>query len=340
MKSKGAGCIILLLVVLLLGSLAINFLQLVSHFGISEQMEGGIETPPKFHEVLAQKGGADSKEKIVHLDLEGIIASGPAGDLFGSHAMDLDSLKRALQQAVEDKEVKAVVLRIDSPGGEVTASDVLYHAVKETAKKKPVVVYMDSLAASGGYYVSCGATKVIANETTLTGSIGVIIQSMNYSGTLGKVGLESMTFVSGAFKDSLNGARPMRDEEKAYVQGLVSSMYDKFLGIVSDARKMDRETLKNGIADGRVFTGGEALQKKLVDQVGYIEDAYASARELAHAPDAVVVRYQHRGSLRDLFGAFSTARDAGGSVKIDVSDRLIPRLQPGKMYLLPAHMAP
>ncbi len=340
MKNKGLGCLIFFLVFLLLASVAVNFFQFAARFGLVESAEAEVEQPAKFREMLEQSGGAESKDKIVRLDLEGIIASGPAEDLFGGGGFDLESIKRALQQATEDKNVKAVVLRIDSPGGEVTASDTLYHAVKEAATKVPVIVYMDSLAASGGYYVSCGASRIVANETTLTGSIGVIIQSMNYSGTLGKIGLESMTFVSGTFKDTLGGARPMRDDEKVYVQGLVTKMYDRFLGIVSDARHIDKEALKNGIADGRVFTGGEALEKKLVDQVGYIEDAYASARDLGHAPNASVVRYQRHGTFRDLFGIFTSAQDTKGRVKIDLSDRLVPRLQPGKMYLLPAHMAP
>ncbi len=340
MKSKGLGCLIFFLVFLLLASVAVNFLQFAAHLGLAESLAGEIEQPPKFHEMLEQKGAAKSKDKIVRLDLEGIISNGRNEELFGGGGFDLESLKRALLQATEDKSVKAIVLRIDSPGGEVTASNTIYHAVKEAAKKVPVVVYMDSLAASGGYYVSCGATKIVANETTLTGSIGVIIQSLNYSGAFGKIGMESMTFVSGAFKDTLGGARPMRDEEKAYVQALVTNMYEQFLGIVSEARKIDKETLKNGIADGRVFTGGEALLSKLVYQFGSIEDAYATARELGHAPNANVVRYEKHGSLRELFGSFSSAQDTRGRVKIDLSDRLIPRLQPGKMYLLPAHMAP
>ena len=335
MKSKLSGCLITLLVLALLASLALNFL----FFGSSEPASGPQERT-RFSEVLEQSGkGTGTKDKIVRIDIEGIISSGDAGGFIGG-GFDLDAIKRALHQAGEDRNVKAIVLRIDSPGGEVTAADTIYHAVKETAKRIPVVVYMDSLAASGGYYISCGATKVIANETTLTGSIGVIIQSLNYSEAFGKLGLQSMTFVSGAFKDTLGGARPMREEEKAYVQGLVNRMYDKFLGIVSDARKIDRETLKNGIADGRVFSGAEALQKKLVDQLGYIEDAYDAARQLGHAPDAMVVRYQHHASLRDVLGILGESQIAKGGVRVDVSDRLLPRLQPGKMYLLPAHMAP
>jgi protease-4 len=117
-------------------------------------------------------------------------------------------------------------------------------------------------------------------------------------------------------------------------------MYDKFLGIVSQARGIDTETLKNGIADGRVLTGKEALEKKLVDKVGYIEDAYALAKELSSASEAMVVRYQHNPSLSDIFGILGESQASQGTIKIDVSDRLLPRLEAGRMYLLPSHMVP
>ncbi len=341
MKNKGLGCFLILVLLALLVSVGVNVLQFAACFGMDESAIGMAQSKlPKLKETLEQAPVKESKDKIARIDLDGIISSGAASEGFGGSGMDLETIKRALLQAVEDKTVQAIVLRVNSPGGEVTASDTLYHAVKQAAQKKPVVVYMDSMAASGGYYISCGATRIVANETTLTGSIGVIIQTLNYSQTFGKIGLETMTFASGNFKDSLSGARPMRDDEKAYVQSLVMKMYDKFIGIVSEARKISKEELKNGIADGRVFTGGEALQHKLVDQIGYVEDAYALARQLGGAPNAMVVRYQHRASLSDLLGVFGKAQDARGKVSIDISDRLLPRLQPGMTYLLPAYLAP
>jgi protease-4 len=240
---------------------------------------------------------------------------------------------------VADKNVKAIVLRINSPGGEVTASDIIYNAVKAAAKVKPVVVYMDAMAASGGYYVACGATKIVASETTLTASIGVIIETMNYSELFGKVGLSMVTFTSGAFKDSLSGARPMREDEKVYVQNLVTQMYDRFLGIVSEARGVPKETLKSTVADGRVVTGREALAAKLVDQIGYVEDAYALARELGKTADAAVVKYRHEVSLFDAFGMASAKAAQPAEVRLDVSSGLLPKLQPGVPYYLPAHYA-
>jgi len=341
MKSKGLGCLLVLVFLALLASLLVNALQFASITGLDEGTMGIVKPKERFSESLLQDGTQGSKDKIARIDLMGIIASAPAEGVLGGAGMDVDSIKIALEQAIADKNVKAIVLRVDSPGGEVTASDNLYNSVKQAALKKPVIVYMDSLAASGGYYLSCGATRIVANETTLTGSIGVIIQTLNYTQTLDKVGMSAITFVSGNFKDTLSGSRPMRDDEKAYIQNLVMQMYDKFVGIVADARKLDKDALKSGVADGRVLTGKEALQSKLVDQLGYVEDAYALAKQLGGAPDAMVVKYEHQASLADLFGIFAEgAAKSSGTVKIDVSDRLLPRLEAGHMYLLPSHMVP
>jgi protease-4 len=336
------GCLIAFLVVALLVSIGCNFVQFLALFGlgIDESTIGIVQPKEHFTEHMEQEGASGAKDKIVRIDLEGMIASGASGSVFAEVGMNVESVKRALEQAVADKNVKALVLMVNSPGGEVTASDSLYHAIKQAAAKKPVVVYMDSMAASGGYYLSCGATKIVANETTLTGSIGVIIQTLNYSQTFGKVGLETVTFASGKFKDTLSGSRPMRDDEKAYIQALVMQMYDKFVGIVASSRKLDKETLKSTIADGRVLTGNDALASKLVDQLGYIEDAYALAKKLGGAADATVVKYRREAGLADLFGILGQAKAVPPTVKIDVSDRLLPRLEAGKAYLLPSHMVP
>jgi protease-4 len=234
--------------------------------------------------------------------------------------------------------VKAVVLRINSPGGEVTASDTLFHAVKTVAAAKPVVVFMDAMAASGGYYTACGATKIVASETTLTGSIGVIIDALNYSGLFEKVGLKSNTFVSGAFKDSLNGARPMRAEEEAYIQSLVTGMYERFLKVVADGRGIATDVLRNGVADGRVLSGKEALDAGLVDQLGYIEDARRLAAELAGVKDPTLVRYRRETGFFDILGGvsapFAGRGDSGRTVRLELAPGAYPALTPGLPYYL------
>lgn len=341
MSNKTSGCLIALLVLALVVSLGLNLGQLLGKLDLDVGMEAGLTSArpkKKLHEVTVQNALKPTRDKIVQIDLEGVISSMEAGGLFAEALPGIDTLKRSLEQAVEDKNVKAVVLHINSPGGEVTASDILYNAVKKAAKVKPVVVYMDSMAASGGYYVACGATKIVASETTLTASIGVIMETVNYHELFGKVGLSMATFTSGAFKDSLSGARPMRDDEKAYVQNLVTQMYDRFLGIVSEARGVPKDTLKSTVADGRVVTGREALNAKLVDQIGYIEDAYTLARELGKAADAGVVRYRQDTGFFEVLAAAKAAPQPA-KVQVDVGGGLLPKLRPGMMYYLPPNYA-
>lgn len=340
MNNKTFGCVLAAVVVVLLVSIGFNFLQFLALLGAGTVDVSDVRIPPKMSETQVEAAESGVKSKIVQIDVEGVISSFEAESfLGGSGSSMVDKVKRALRQAREDDSVKAIILKINSPGGEVTASDILYAAVKETAEVKPVVVYMESMAASGGYYIACGATKIVASETTLTASIGVIIQGINYSNLFGKVGLEAQTFTSGAFKDTLSGARPMREDEKAYVQGLVDDMYGKFLGIVAEARKVPAQTLKNTVADGRVVTGGQALEAKLVDQLGYIEDAYALAMELGDAKGARVVRYGTETNFFDALGLMSaSAGKATPEVKLDLGASLGIPLRPGVPYFLPAGM--
>ncbi len=341
MKQRTFGCLLALLIMALLASLFVNLLQFSTGLSGTGMLAAGVGARPKPRLVeVAQQSGSGT-DKIVHIDLEGIISSVGEPGFLGVGLSSVESLKRQLEQAREDAQVKAVVLRVNSPGGEVTASDTLYAAVKEIQEKKPVVVFMDSIAASGGYYIACGAGKVVASETTLTGSIGVIIDTLNYSELFGKVGLHANTFVSGAFKDSLSGARPMREDEKAYVQNLVNQMYERFLGIVSEARKLPRDVLRNGVADGRVLTGREALEAGLVDQVGYIEDAYALARELGGAATAGVVKYRQETGFFDLFaGASARAGQGGEPLRVELAPGLLPVLKPGLPYYIAPQAVP
>ena len=229
------------------------------------------------------------------------------------------------------------MLEIDSPGGEVTASDEIYSAVVKTRARKPVVVYMDSLAASGGYYVSCGGKFLMANETTITGSIGVIIQTLNYEQLLNKVGLASVVFKSGKFKDMLNGARPITPEERELVQNFIMNTYDKFLGIVAKERNLPADLLRNTIADGRILSGKEALQHKLIDGLGELDDAFTKAKELANAPDAKVVKYAPPFSLSRFLRVFG---ESESKIELQLPKQLLPQLESGRAYFLPSYYAP
>ncbi len=250
----------------------------------------------------------------------------------------VDDMRIALEQARDDDEIRAVVLEIDSPGGEVTASDVIYNAVVKTRARKPVIVYMDSVAASGGYYVACGGKYLMANDTTITGSIGVIIQTLNYEQLFNKIGLASVVFKSGKFKDMLNGARPMSPEERDYVQNFVMKIYDKFLGIVAKERNIPADVLRTTIADGRILSGKDALDNKLIDGLGQIEDAFEKARQLGGASQATIVRYGPPFSLDRFFRAFGKPADT--KIEIALPGELWPRLESGRAYFLPSFYAP
>src|SRR5262249_15715100 len=245
-------------------------------------------------------------DRIALITLRGLISSSIPGSVSDSMVEDL---RLALQQARDDDRVKAIVLEIDSPGDEVTAADQIYTTVAKARARKPVVVYMESLAASGGYYIACGGKFLMANETTITGSIGVIIQTLNYEQLFNKIGLASVVFKSGKFKDILNGARPMTPEERELIQSFVMQTYDKFLGVVAKERNLSADNLRNTIADGRILSGREALNNKLIDGIGQIDDAYNKARELAGAPGASIVKYGPPFSLSRVFRAFGQGPD-------------------------------
>jgi protease-4 len=288
---------------------------------------------PALQEITVEDGAAGAG-KIAVIPVQGIIYTDDQTE-WGTSMVD--DIKNALQTALEDDSVKAVVLAVNSPGGEVTASDIIYHEVLKVQKKKPVVVAMTSLAASGAYYIACAADWIVANETTFTGSIGVIIQSLNYEGLFDKVGLDAVVFKSGKFKDMLSGSRPMTPEEQAYVESMVMQVYERFLGIVSRARNLPADGLRDTFADGRIITGKDAKEAGLVDQLGYVEDAYDKARALADAPDAGVIRYQSGINFQRLLRLIGAGAQSKVQVQLDGAPRF--RLQPGQAYLLPEFYA-
>jgi protease-4 len=331
--NRTLGCLSIFLFIALCGSLFINLLLI----GTAFQRFGGIREPepiPRFREILLQRGAHTTTDKIAVITMRGLISSSLPGNVSDSM---VDDMRAALQQARDDSRVKAIVLEIDSPGGEVTASDAIYHALLKLRARKPVVVYMDSLAASGGYYVSCGGKFLMASETTITGSIGVIIQTLNYEQLFNKVGLASVVFKSGKFKDMLNGARPITPEERELVQSFIMKTYDKFLGIVAKERNLPADLLRNTIADGRILSGKDAYEHKLIDGLGELDDAFGKAKELGNAPDAKVVKYGPPFSLSRFFRIFG---QSDSKIELSLPKQLIPQLETGRAYFLPSYYAP
>jgi protease-4 len=333
MANRKLGCLSIFLFVALCASVVFNLVLAAAAFGRLGGTSVNQEGHPRFREIVLDRGRGD--DKVAVIALRGVISSSLPGNVGESMVEDM---RYALEQAREDDDVRAVVLQIDSPGGEVTASDIIYNAVVKTRAKKPVVVYMESVAASGGYYVACGGKFLMANDTTITGSIGVIIQTLNYEQLFNKVGLASVVFKSGKFKDMLNGARPITPEEREYVQGFVMGTYEKFLGIVAKERNLPADSLRNTVADGRILSGVDAERNKLIDGLGQLEDAFEKARDLGKSPDATIVRYSAPFGFGRIFKALGESRQS--KIEVTLPKQLMPQLESGRAYFLPSYYAP
>jgi protease-4 len=296
----------------------------------------------------------DSANKVAVITLDGIITSHQF-DGAGNNMVDI--IQAQLDRAKNDKRVKAVILKMDSPGGEVLASDEIYKAIRDfetdepaadghpARRGKPVICSMGSLAASGGYYISSGCRWIVANPLTITGSIGVIMHGYSYRGLMDKVGVAPMTFKSGKFKDMLSGDREPSEispEEKSMVQDLINETFQRFKDVVQDGRTMAHDLNKNegrqladnwqDYADGRVLSGKQALELGLVDQLGDFDDTVDRALEIAHIDNANLVEYRERYDLSNFLSMFGESGQAH-DIKLDLGADL-PKLRAGLMYFL------
>ncbi|MCX6026005.1 MAG: signal peptide peptidase SppA [Chloroflexi bacterium] len=245
--------------------------------------------------------GPFSGPAVAILDLSGTIVSGESGPFDTSVVAASGELLPLIHQAAADAAVRAILLRVNSPGGSVVPSDEIYHALKESGK--PVVVLMGDLAASGAYYISMAADYIVANPHTLTGSIGVISEFPDAHGLLEKLGVQFTVIKSGAAKDIGSPYRPMTEAEQALWQTIVNETYEGFLKIVAEGRGLPVEDVR-AIADGRVFTGSQALQLKLVDALGYEQEALAKAAELGKIEgEPRVIRLHTRQSVWGLLSS-------------------------------------
>ena len=313
---------------------------------------GAREVGPKLDECILEEG--TSRNKIAVITVNGIISS-HMGSEAGNNMVEV--IKAQLDRASEDDRVKAVILKIDSPGGEVMASDDIYKAIelfqtdeanghgKQGKKGKPVICSMGSLAASGGYYISAPCRWIVANELTLTGSIGVIMHGWNYRGLMDKVGIAPLTYKSGKFKDMLSPDRATNEipvEEHTMVQALIDETYEKFKSVVEDGRnyahdlnKKDGKPLADNwaeFADGRIVSGTQALDLGLVDQLGDFDTAVKRAEKIAQISNATLVEYRERYDISNflsLFGQGAQAHD----IKLDLGTDL-PKLRAGCLYFL------
>ncbi|MFZ2089231.1 MAG: signal peptide peptidase SppA, partial [Desulfobaccales bacterium] len=255
------------------------------------------EDKPLKETVVSGEGG----DKILLMDLSGMMMETPRGGLWGllGKGVGPARVKEELDKARKDEGIKALVLRINSPGGTVSASDMIYHEILQFKKERraPVVACFMGLAASGGYYVAQAADEIIAHPTTLTGSIGVVAMKFNLKGLMNKVGVEQDTVKSGPWKDFWSPFKPATEAEKEMMQAIIDDFYRQFVEVVGQNRKLSRDEMKK-VADGRIFTAVQARNLKLVDKVGYLDDALKAARTRAGLTEAQVVVYQRPDSYR------------------------------------------
>lgn len=214
--------------------------------------------------------------------------------------MDSKNTIDEIKGYLKDASIKAIVLRVDSPGGAVAPSQEIYEEVKKATLKKKVIVSMGSVAASGGYYISAPADRIIANPGTLTGSIGVIMEIPNIEGLMNKIGVKTEVIKSGRHKDIASAFRKMGKEERLILQGVLDDVHEQFIKAVSDGRKIPFDEVKK-LADGRIFTGKQAMEARLVDELGTLEDAIAAAGRLAGIKgEPEVVTKKERFSIVDI----------------------------------------
>lgn len=246
----------------------------------------------ELQESTVMRGEGFFQKKVVIIPIDGMIMNSKGASLLGEGENPVSVLTQELQKAADDPAVVAVVLRINSPGGTVTASDTMYDLVSQFKKKtgKPVIASVQEVGASGAYYLAMASDQIVAMPTSVVGSIGVVFTTFDVEGTLGKIGARTYTIKSGALKDMGSPFKAMTPEEHQVIETMIMEYFGRFEGIVQKGRKLDGDELKK-VNDGRVFTGEQALALKLVDQLGSLEDAIKVARVKGGAAGARVVLY-------------------------------------------------
>jgi protease-4 len=278
--------------------------------------------------VLGEEG-----PKIALVEIEGTISDQARSGAFGlvpAPSM-VAELREVLERAAEDSEVSALVLRIESPGGSVAATETLHHELLRWREDqaRPVVAYLNGIAASGGYYVAMAADRVVAHPATVTGSIGVLMPGLGFAGLMERFGVADQSVKSGQYKDIGSATRPMSEADRAQLQGVVDELHQRFVEVVDSGRPGLDRAQAGALADGRIFTARQALEAGLVDSVGYIEDAVAAAEELAAIESSRVVMYHRPGRPRENIHS----RSLQGAPRVRAWD---PALEAGFYYLWPA----
>ncbi|HEY9677915.1 MAG TPA: signal peptide peptidase SppA [Drouetiella sp.] len=322
------------------------FVWLVLAFCIIAVPVGLLSTQIAKH--LDKGGGDDSimtrfTDHIQVIRLTGMIQDKEDKSFFFSSDDSTSTVMKSLRKALKNEHVKAILLRINSPGGTVSASQEVTNLVKSFRKTdRPVVVSMGDTAASGGYYIASAGDKIIAEPGTLTGSIGVIMHLMNYKGLGDKIGVQNDVVKSGQFKDIGTSARPPTPEERAILQALIMDSYDQFVTAVADGRKMQIAEVKR-IGDGRVYSGRQALKLHLVDELGGYDDALVSLQKMCKdkyhlADDLPVDDKSSDGFLGSLMESSTAIPKLKAPAQAGLLGELLPESMSAKFINMPLWM--
>jgi len=293
------------------------------------------EGDSKLSETLVQGTG---KDKILIIPIKGIITGQSSRKLFMEEPSLVESVKQQLEHARNDSDVKAVILEINSPGGGITASDIIYKKIIEFREKtnKKVIVIMQDVAASGAYYISAAADKIMSHPTTVTGSIGVIMPLINIADLVEKFDIEDTSIKSGKMKNIGSPLKKMSEEERKVLQDIVDEMYTRFLNIIVDGRNMKIEEVRK-LADGRIYTGRQALENGLIDQLGYMDDAIIVAKEISGIQEAKIIKYKKMFSLAEIFASSMDNLFGERTIKIGIHTAISDDDFPRFMYLWPGY---
>ncbi|MED4203062.1 signal peptide peptidase SppA [Neobacillus mesonae] len=297
-------------------SVVINFLSAFAFKGIETNISDlfASEEQPFTEEIIDD--GSELK-KIVVLDVDGVIQdSGDSSSFFQSAGYNHQLFLKQLKYIKDDDTVKGVILRVNSPGGGVVESAEIHKKLVELQKdsKKPVYISMGSMAASGGYYISTAAKKIYASPETLTGSLGVIMEGINYKGLADKYGVDFVTIKSGKYKDIMSPTRKMTEEERNILQSMIDNSYQGFVKVISEGRHLSVDQVKQ-IADGRVYDGRQAKELKLIDGFGYLDDVITQMKTDEKLKGAKVVRYTESLGFGSLF-SFQAKKWMGDSAEM------------------------
>ncbi len=272
-----------------------------------------LDLTPRIRPLEEQTVEGSGRAKVLLLDVSGFLSEEGASPSLVIGAAPprvplLVRLREELTKAADDPDVRALVVRINSPGGTVTASDIIHRELErwKQATKRPVVAVMLDVAASGGYYVALAADTIVAHPTSVTGSIGVIMITLNAEGLMQKIGLSATAIKSGARKDMGSPFRTLTDEERTIFQSVIDSLYDQFVVKLVEGRKLSPDQARH-VADGRIYTAQQALELGLVDQIGYMPDAIEAARRAAGVDEARVIVYHRPREYRATYYARSQA---------------------------------